>query len=187
MKKAPVTSVAGAFFMGAPVAHPQHVSQPRKGWPSDESLLLRDNDHGVAGSASRAGGTGSAGGARSASSAGSTTARAGGTGRAGGAGRTCCAGVTRRTGRTGGAGRTRSAGGTSFASRAGRTRNGHHGRRRCDHRAVTSGQAKGSNQGGQQNGIFHGSLSEFERKMRAKLCADSFSCLGLVLPKIISG
>ncbi len=172
MKKAPVTSVAGAFFMGAPVAHPHHASQPRKGWPSDESLLLRDNNHGVAGSAGGAGGTGSAGGTRCASSAGSTTARAGGTSRAG---------VTRRTGRTGGAGRTR---GTRSA---GRTGNGHDGRRRRDNRTVTSGQAKSSNQGGQQNGIFHGSLSEFERKMRAKLCADSFSCLGLVLPKIISG
>ncbi len=184
MKKAPVTSVAGAFsfHVCAPVVHTHHGSQPRKGRPRVVgSLLLRDNNHGVAGSAGGArstGGTGSASGTRC---AGRTTARAGGTRRAGGAGRTCCAGVTRRTGRTCGAGRTR---GTRGASR---TRNGHHGRRRCDHRAVTSGQAKGSNQGGQQNGIFHGSLSEFERKMRAKLCADSFSCLGLVLPKIISG
>ena len=168
----------GLFHAGAPPVHPHHASQPRKGWPSDESLLLRDNDHGVAGSASRAGGTGSARCAGGASSAGSTTARAGG------AGRTCCAGITRRTG---GPGRTSSAGGTSFASRTGRTGNGHHGRRRRDNRTVTSGQAKSSNQGGQQYGIFHGSLSEFERKMRAKLCADSFSCLGLVLPKIISG
>ena len=185
MKKAPVTSVAGAFsfHVCALVAHTHHASQPRKGWPRVAgSLLLRDNNHGVAGSAGSArgaGGTGSASGTRC---AGSTTTRAGGARRAGGAGRTCCAGVTRRTG---GAGRTRSAGGASFASRAGRTRNGHG--RRSDHRAVTSGQTKGSDQSGKQNGIFHGSLSEFERKIRAKLCAGSFSCLGLVLPKIISG
>lgn len=183
MKKAPVTSVAGAFsfHVCAPGVHTHHAS-PRKGWPCDERLLLRNNNHGVAGSAGCArcpGGAGSASGTRC---AGSTAARAGGARRAGGAGRTCCAGVTRRTG---GAGRTRSAGGASFASRAGRARNGHG--RRSDHRAVTSGQTKGSDQSGKQNGIFHGSLSEFERKIRAKLCAGSFSCLGLVLPKIISG
>jgi hypothetical protein len=186
MKKAPVTAVAGAFSFHVCARGARTSRQPpRKGWPRVVgNLLLRDNNHGVAGSAGCARGTGGTGSASGTRCAGSTTARAGGARRAGGAGRTCCAGVTRRTG---GAGRTRRAGGTSFASRAGRTRNGHHGRRRRDHRAVTSGQAKSSDQGGQQNGIFHGSLSEFERKMRAKLCADSFSCLGLVLPKIISG
>ena len=181
MKKAPVTSVAGAFsfHVCAPVVHTHHGSQPRKGRPRVVgSLLLRDNNHGVAGRARSARGTGRTRRARGAGRASGTTAGASR------AGRTRCTGVAGGARRTC---RTRSAGGASFASRAGRTRNGHHGRRRRDHRAVTSGQTKGSDQSGEQNGIFHGSLSEFERKMRAKLCAGSFSCLGLVLPKIISG